>query len=79
MSASAMQGGHKKVSPFHYSCLHVSLATANAIIFYLCYFCFFFGPQIFWHPWNRFCETLPHDMVCCETNYVLWGCSYVAL
>jgi len=38
---------------------------------------FFFRPQIFRRPWADFRETLPHDAVCSEIFYVLYGCSYV--
>jgi len=43
------------------------------VIFYL----FFFRPPNFGHPWADFRETLPHDAVCAEIIYLLYGCSYV--
>jgi len=37
----------------------------------------FSPPQIFWCPWANFAENLPNDAVCSETDYVLWGCSFM--
>ena len=37
----------------------------------------FFPPQIFRHSWADFHETLPHDAVCPEIFYLVYGCSYV--
>ena len=45
------------------------------VIFY--FFNFFFRPPNFRHPWADFRETLPHDAVCAEIVYLLYGCSYV--
>ena len=44
-------------------------------VIYLFYF--FFRPPNFRHPWADFRETLPHDTVCAEIVYLLYGCSYV--
>jgi len=37
----------------------------------------FSPPQIFRRPWADFRETLPHDAVCSEIFYLLYGYSYV--
>ena len=63
-------------------CLHDTagcqpvLSSKRGIIFHSCFFYLFLRPQIFRRPWADFRQALPHDAVCCEIDYVLWGCFY---
>ena len=55
----------------------IAAAIAEDCMLYFGRVLSFFPTQIFRRPWADFCETLPHDAVCSEIFYLLYGCSYV--
>ena len=61
----------KSVYSFHMTVL-VSTVCAILILMSVGRIFILFHPQIFRRPWADFCETLPHDAVCSEIDYVLW-------
>jgi len=68
---------HQSFTDAFVTVAHVSLKRQRkTILFYSSYF-IFFRPQIFDVLWTDFCEPLPHNAVCSEFDYVLYGCSYV--
>ena len=53
------------------------IAEDCSILLVLFFIFIFFRPASFQCPWADFRETSPHDAVCPEIVYPLYGCSYV--